>query len=112
MSRRINRTSSVPTNKAKHYNRVAKSRTSLSNQPSRKRSSGGQHNEQLPFAPPEDWHEPQENVPDYRVIVQKPGAGYRHIVTEADVRERLSQLPSHFLNDLQVVQLSRMTRCT
>lgn len=110
MSRRINRTSSVPANKAKHYNRVAKSRTVLTNDQSRKRTRGGQQNEQLPFAPPEDWHEPHEDAADYRVIVQNPGAGYRHVVTSAEVRERLADLPASFLNDLQVVQLSRMTR--
>ncbi len=63
-----------------------------------------------PFAPPEDWHEPTENGADYRVIVQDPGEGYAHVVTPDQVRERLSQVPRHFLRGLEVVQFSRMTR--
>ncbi|MBX7165672.1 MAG: hypothetical protein K1X74_04930 [Pirellulales bacterium] len=68
-----------------------------------------QRNERLPFAPPEDWHEPVEEADGYRIVVQPPGKGYRHVVTPEDVRARLAELPPHFLNDLQVVQFSRMT---
>ncbi|MEM8865435.1 MAG: hypothetical protein AAGF31_07795 [Planctomycetota bacterium] len=67
-------------------------------------------NIQAPFAPPEDWHEPTGPSNDYRIVVQEPGDGYRHVVTPDEVRQRLAQLPSHFLRDLEVVQLSRMTR--
>jgi hypothetical protein len=42
--------------------------------------------------------------------MQEPGEGYRHILTPADVRERLAQVPPHFLEQLEVVQFSRMTR--
>ena len=66
--------------------------------------------ERLPFSPPEDWHEPDQSGDGYRVIVQPPGPSYHHAVTPAEVRQRLAELPSHFLRDLEVVQLSQMTR--
>jgi len=110
MSRRTHASQKLPANKAKHYNRVAKSRTSLASSQSRKQTRGGQQNERLPFAPPEDWHEPLDNSSGYEVIVQGPGAGYRHAVSPDDVRQRLADLPQCFLADLQVVQLSRITR--
>jgi hypothetical protein len=74
-----------------------------------RRSSTGQRNARLPFAPPEDWHDTTE-ANDYRIIVQKPGHGYRHILTPADIRARLAQVPAQFVSELEVVQLSRMTR--
>ncbi|WP_146442953.1 hypothetical protein [Botrimarina colliarenosi] len=64
----------------------------------------------MPFSPPEDWHEPTEAGNGYRVVVQSPGAGYRHVLSAKDVRERLADLPEFFLRDLEVVQFSRMTR--
>ncbi len=75
-----------------------------------KRSRGIQRNLELPFIPPEDWHEPVEEAEDYQIIEQPPGAGFRHVLTAQDVRERLAKLPASFLRDLQVVQFSRMTR--
>ena len=74
-----------------------------------RRSSTGQRNARLPFAPPEDWYDTTEAA-DYRIVVQDAGPGYRHVVTPAQVRERLSEVPSRFLEQLEVVQLSRMTR--
>ncbi len=65
-----------------------------------------------PFLPPEDWYDASEDATasrHYRVIAQEPGRGYRHAVTETDVRERLAQLPASMLEPLAVVQLSRMT---
>ena len=64
----------------------------------------------LPFSPPEDWHEPTEAGEGYQVLIQPAGEGYRHVLKPKEVRERLSQLPEHFLRDLEVVQMSRMTR--
>ncbi len=61
------------------------------------------------FDPPEDWYEPTGGK-GYRVIVKDPGKEYRHVVTPEQIRSRLSQLPQEFLKDLEVVQLSRMTR--
>ncbi len=61
--------------------------------------------------PTEDWHPPTEvKSTDYRVRTQYPGEGYRHVVTPREIRERLAALPSWMLFDLDVVQLSRMTR--
>ncbi|MBA4015968.1 MAG: hypothetical protein C0483_02140 [Pirellula sp.] len=60
--------------------------------------------------PPETWYEPRENAQGYRVVVQDAGAGYRHVVTPGEVRDRLAMLPAEFTADLQIVQLSRMTR--
>lgn len=70
----------------------------------------GARNQRAPFSPPEEWHEPTEGEQGYRIVVRSPGAGYRHVVTPADVRARLAQLPSHFLTGLEVVQLASMTR--
>ena len=63
------------------------------------------------FAPPEDWHPPSEEPLDaYTVIQQEPGKGFRHVVTPAEVIDRLAQLPGEMLAPLEVVQLSCMTR--
>jgi hypothetical protein len=64
----------------------------------------------LPFVPPEDWHEPADERDGYRIVVQPPGKGSRHVLTPDDIRGRLSQFPSEMLSNLEVVQLSRMTR--
>jgi hypothetical protein len=74
------------------------------------RSRGLQRNLKLPFLPPENWHAPQEHCQGYRILTQEPGSGYRHVLSPDDVRQRLSELPARFCRDLQVVQLSRMTR--
>ena len=65
-----------------------------------------------PFLPPEDWHEPGSGRggAGLRIVVQEPGAGYRHAVTPDEVRARLAELPRRFYERLEVVQLSRMTR--
>ncbi len=76
-----------------------------------KRSRGLVGQDRAPFIPPEDWYEPHDECTDsYEVVVQQPGRGYQHVVTEQDVRQRLSGLPAGFTTPLQVVQLSRMTR--
>jgi hypothetical protein len=64
-----------------------------------------------PYSPPENWYEPHEDWHgEYSVVVQPAGKGFRHVVTEEDVRARLAQLPEWMLAELQVVQLSTMTR--
>jgi hypothetical protein len=76
-----------------------------------KRIRGVQRNEMLPYVPPEDWHEPTgKSAGGYRIVVQPPGSGFRHILTPEDIRQRLSKFPEHMLANLEVVQLSRMTR--
>lgn len=74
-----------------------------------RRSISGVRSVRLPFAPPEDWHEVTDRE-DFRVLIQPPGPGYRHVVTEQQVRDRLAQVPKWFLEQLEIVQLSRMTR--
>jgi len=61
--------------------------------------------------PAETWYEPVENKSlGYRVVVKPPGRGYRHVVTPAEIRDRLSVFPEDMVRPLQVVQLSQMTR--
>lgn len=69
----------------------------------------GRKNPIQPFDPSEDWYEPTGES-GYRVIIKKPGDGYRHVVTQDQIRSRLAQLPQHFIEDLDVVQLGCMTR--
>jgi len=78
--------------------------------PRAKRLQFGARSVAAPFSPPEDWYEPAEDGRDYRIIVQDPGEGYRHVVTPVQVRRRLAQVPQHFLRDLEVIQFSQMTR--
>lgn len=76
-----------------------------------RRTQLGTHNVRDPFSPPEDWHEPCENKKgNFKVVVQSPGPGYRHVVTPDEVRRRLERAPQRFLESLEVIQLSRMTR--
>src|SRR3989344_2004935 len=60
--------------------------------------------------PCEKWYEPSDEVNGYRIIVEKPGKGRRHVVTPDDIRERLAQFPPEMLRSLEIVKLSRMTR--
>jgi hypothetical protein len=64
-----------------------------------------------PYMAPEDWHEPAEEFQgDYKVRIRPAGNGFRHVVSEADIRARLAQLPEWMLQGLQLVQLSTMTQ--
>ncbi|HKD35671.1 MAG TPA: hypothetical protein VKB78_02695, partial [Pirellulales bacterium] len=67
-------------------------------------------NQRLPFVPPENWYEPREDGAGYRLLVQPAGAGFRHVVTPDEVRDRLAELPERFVEPLETLQLSRMTR--
>jgi hypothetical protein len=61
------------------------------------------------FSAPEVWHEPLDRqFPT--IIQQEPGENFWHPVTVAEVRERLLQLPDWMTSQVEVVQLSRMTR--
>ncbi len=94
-----------------HLNTVALAKRTRHGVPTSKRSRGTRADIESPFIPPEDWHEPEEEpTAGYEIIVQPPGEGLRHVLTPADIRDRLSQLPAEFTKPLQVVQLSRMTR--
>jgi len=76
-----------------------------------KRARGTGGSKKGPYLPPEDWYEPA-GVDDatFDVVVQEPGDGFEHVVTEQEVRQRLAELPTWMLKPLEVVQLSRMTR--
>jgi hypothetical protein len=97
-------------NRLDHFNTVARAQSTRQRAALSKRARGGQANERLPFVPPEDWHEPRESGVGYRIVVQPPGDGFRHVLTPQEVRERLAELPPNFLAPLEVVQFSRMTR--
>src|SRR5688500_14733006 len=76
-----------------------------------KRARGVETATRRSFIPPENWYEPSETPSGrYRVVVQAPGEGYRHVVCEEEVRNRLAQLPGGMLENLEIVQLSGMTR--
>lgn len=77
--------------------------------PLNKRARVSHRNQRLPFTPPEDWYEPTE-AGDFRFIIQDPGPGFRHVLTPDEVNDRLAELPDHFVQPLEVVQFSRMTR--
>lgn len=64
-----------------------------------------------PYLPPEDWYEPGTKVGgDFFCVHRAPGKGFRHILTEEDVRSRLALLPEWMIAPLEVVQFSQMTR--
>lgn len=91
----------------------ALNRNGRTGRPGSRRARGGDHNEQLPFSPPEDWYEP--NVAstanqDFEIIVQPPGSGFRHVLSPHEIRDRLRRLPEQMLWPLEYIQLSRMTR--
>jgi hypothetical protein len=95
---------------AERQNAAALAKTGRRGARASQRLRGVQRNERLPFVPPEDWHEPTGKQAGYRIIVQPPGPGFRHILTPEDVRARLDEFPAHLLANLEVVQFSRMTR--
>ena len=88
---------------------VTNSRSARPHPKQARRTINSRPNIRAPFAPPEDWHESTDRD-DYRVIIQPAGEGYRHIVTEEQVRERLTLVQPRFIEQLEVVQFSCMTR--
>ncbi len=74
-----------------------------------KRARGAGGKVRVSYMPPEKWHEPRERQ-GYKVIAQPAGAGYKHVLTTAEVKSRLAELPAWMTAELQVVQISRMTR--
>ena len=96
-----------------YNNSFASARQRRNGRQGSRRVRGGQRNERLPFVPPEDWHEPNEDDVEsgsYKIITQPPGAGYCHVVTPEEIRGRLRELPECMSKPLEVIQLSRMTR--
>lgn len=96
--------------KTQNSNSVAQGKSRRRGGQGHKRSRSLKRNLKLPFVPPEDWHEPTEERAGYKIIVQPPGEGFRHILTPEDVRSRLAEFPARMIEDLEVVQFSRMTR--
>jgi hypothetical protein len=107
--RRVQSAKSNASRQAKGRNTFVRSHADKRRPKQARRSSMGQQNAREPFAPPEDWYEPTEAA-DYRIVVQEPGDGYRHVVTPEQIRERLTRVPPQFLEQLEVIQLSKMTR--
>jgi hypothetical protein len=93
-----------------HSNAVARAKSARRGMPLSKRARRIERRPRLPFVPPENWYEPQEDCGGFRILVQSPGEGFRHVVTPAEVRERLAQLPDRFVEPLETLQFSRMTR--
>jgi hypothetical protein len=76
-----------------------------------KRTRGIERSAKMPFVPPEEWFEPTEtNGTDYRIRVDSAGPGFRHVLSPDEIRDRLADLPDSFLEPLDLVQQSRMTR--
>ncbi len=74
----------------------------------RQRGAGSQQ-PKSGYNAPEVWHEP-EGTGDIRYLVNPAGPNYRHAVTVEDVRARLLDLPRQFVDPLEVIQFSAMTR--
>lgn len=116
MSRRF-ANSSIARSQLREQARVAQAVAQSGKRPSRRAILPGKGARIAPPSrsgvrmPPENWYEPREKGgSSYRVITQVPGKGYRHVVTEEDVRDRLARLPSWMTENLEVVQLSQITR--
>lgn len=62
------------------------------------------------YMPPESWFEPTGEQAGFVVLDHEAGKGFKHVLTEADIRDRLAQLPEGMTRCLEVVQLSQMTR--
>ena len=74
------------------------------------RRSLGRYGRENMFDAPETYFEPKEGRKGYEVIETDPGYEFRHVVTPDQVRTCLERLPLRFLEGLEVVQLSTMTR--
>lgn len=79
----------------------------------RQRGIGGA-GEKSAFFAQEDWHPPRSDneraIRETRFIVQPAGPKFVHPVTVAEIRERIALLPKPIIEQVEVIQLSRMTR--
>lgn len=106
----------MTTRRAPLGHRQHSARKHLSNQPRavrpaaayRQRGAGSQQ-PKSGFNAPEVWHEEQD-AGTVRYYRQPAGKGYRHAVTIEDVRARLLDLPTQFVEPLEVIQFSSMTQ--
>ena len=99
MNIRRNQSAKSAARQAKGRNTFVNGRTWQRRPKQARRSSMGQRNARLPFAPPENWYDPAESdgsetqvteSASYKVIMQPPGDGYRHVITPEQVRGRVS----------------------
>ncbi|MDX1964189.1 MAG: hypothetical protein SFX18_13630 [Pirellulales bacterium] len=97
-------------NRLQHDNTAARAPHARRGSPLSNRARTAQRNLQLPYMPPENWYEPTGKGGKYKIVVQNPGQGYRHVLNASEIRARLAQLPPEFTAKLEMVQLSRMTR--
>jgi hypothetical protein len=73
------------------------------------RQRGGQTAGSSVFSAPETWHEAQQPG-QIRFVEQPAGTNYVHPVSVEQIRQRISLLPREISRQVQVVQLSTMTR--
>lgn len=113
MTRHRSYTSKMKIRQAARRNSSATAKSSHLTRKINPRNHLGVRDMNAPFAPPEDWHEPREELTesdDFSIVHQDAGEGYRHILTDSQIRDRLADLPAEMVEPLDVVQLSRMTR--
>jgi len=96
-------------NHLRHDNRAAQPAHARRGSPMSNRARSVQRNLQLPYMPPESWHEPIADGRAYKILAQPAGTGYRHVLTPEEIRARLGQFPAEITAKLEIVQLSRMT---
>ena len=68
-----------------HINAMARASNARRGMPLSKRARRTERSQRLPFVPPENWYEPRETGEGYRILVQSPGDGFRHVVTPDEV---------------------------
>ena len=73
------------------------------------RRSVGRYDRHNMFDAPEEYFEPTGRK-GYEVLNKDPGYEYIHVVTPEQVRSCLDRIPQDFLQGLEVVQLSTMTK--
>ncbi len=73
------------------------------------RQRGGTSRPSSYFSAPEVWHEPLGRT-EPSLHAQPAGTGYVHAVTVTEIRDRLALLPADFVQRVEVIQLSQMTR--
>lgn len=79
------------------------------------RQRGSTSHRSATFSAPETWHEPRgqdepRGLAQIRYVRESAGEGYIHPVTIDEVRQRISQLPQQFVQPIDVIQFSSMTR--
>ncbi|MGC4004522.1 MAG: hypothetical protein QM811_15935 [Pirellulales bacterium] len=97
-------------NRIKHDNTAARAAHGRKGSPLSNRARTPVRTVESFFMPPETWYEPAGDGRPYKIVVQNPGEGFRHVLTPDQIRARLAELPAEFVSKLEVVHLGRMTR--